>query len=68
MTHVNGRATHESLAPPAMRVQGGSENDQGVQITPERLHQIRGLLAEAFDPAQIKWRVTATSTQQTRWL
>ncbi len=66
MPHVNGGATHEPLTPPATQVQDGSENGQGVQIMPERLHQIRELLADAFDPAQIKWRVTATSTQQTR--
>lgn len=66
MPHVNGGTTHESLTPPATRAQGESENNHGMQLTPERLHQIRELLAEAFDPAQIKWRVTATSTQQTR--
>jgi hypothetical protein len=65
MAHVNGEASYESLAPPAMGVQGGPEN-HGVQLTPDRLHQIRGLLAEPFDPAEIKWRVTATSTQQTK--
>ena len=66
MPHVNGGATHESLAPPATQVQGETVNGHAVQMTPDRLHQIRDLLAEAFDPAQIKWRVTATSTQQTR--
>ena len=62
MTHVNGGATHEPLTPPTTQLQDGGENGQGVQIPPERLQQIRELLAEAFDPAQIKWRVTATDT------
>jgi hypothetical protein len=32
--------------------------------SPEHLQKIRELLSEAFDPAEIKWRVTATSTYQ----
>jgi hypothetical protein len=35
-------------------------------MSPERLNKIRELLNEPFDPGEIKWRVTATSTQQTK--
>lgn len=66
MSYLNGAATHESSALPAMSVQSGSENGHGVQIVPERLQEIRQLLNEPFDPGEIKWRVTATSTQQTK--
>jgi hypothetical protein len=36
------------------------------RFTPERLQDIKQQLIEPFDPAEIKWRVTATSTQQTK--
>ena len=35
-------------------------------MSPERLKKIREQLSEPFDPGEIKWRVTATSTQQTK--
>src|SRR5205814_4680930 len=41
-------------------------NHQVDQTSPERLQKIRELLSEPFDPGEIKWRVTATSTNQTR--
>jgi hypothetical protein len=66
MSQVNGAAPHESSALPAVSVRSGSENGHGVQSAPERLQEIRQLLNEPFDPAEIKWRVTATSTQQTK--
>ncbi len=66
MPHVNGGTTHEPLTPPATLVQGGTGNGHAEQMTPEQLYQVRELLSGPFDPAQIKWRVTATSTQQTR--
>lgn len=66
MPHVNGGATDKSLPPPAIRVQAESANGHAVEGTPERLQDIKDRLAEPFDPAEIKWRVTATSTQQNR--
>ena len=65
MAHVNGTATHDITARPDVAL-AESPNNHGMQISPERLKEVRGLLAAAFDPAEIKWRVTATSTQQTR--
>ena len=35
-------------------------------FTPARIEEIRIQLLDPFDPAEIKWRVTATSTQQSR--
>src|SRR5260370_9266970 len=35
-------------------------------MSPERLQKIRELLSEPFDPGEIKWRVTATSTYQSK--
>ena len=42
------------------------DNHQVDQMSPERLQKIRELLSEPFDPGEIKWRVTATSTNQTK--
>jgi hypothetical protein len=42
------------------------DGNHSVQMSPERLNKIRELLNEPFDPGEIKWRVTATSTQQTK--
>ncbi|MBK7926002.1 MAG: hypothetical protein IPJ98_00495 [Bryobacterales bacterium] len=65
MSYVNGAVTHghamqSSAVPPnlEMETRGG--------FTPERVAGIRERLSEPFDPAEIKWRVTATSTQQSR--
>jgi hypothetical protein len=66
MVHVNGGATDDSLPPPAVRAQAENANGHAVEVTPERLQEIKDRLGEPFDPAEIKWRVTATSTQQTR--
>lgn len=65
MAHVNGAANRESTSPPMIPVESESK-DTGAQVAPERLAEIRELMAEPFDPAEIKWRVTATSTQQTK--
>ncbi len=65
MAHVNGTATHDITARPDA-AWAESPNNHGIQISPERLKEVRELLAAAFDPAEIKWRITATSTQQTR--
>lgn len=65
MAHVNGAATHESL-PPTIPAEKGNVNGSGAHTAPERLAEIRELLLEPFDPGEIKWRVTATSTRQTK--
>ena len=65
MAHVNGAANHEPTSPPMIPIESGTR-DTGAQVAPERLAEIRELMAEPFDPAEIKWRVTATSTQQTK--
>ena len=66
MAHVNGAAIHESLSPPTIPVASENGRAHGGHLTPERIAEIRELLGEPFDPAEIKWRVTATSTQQTK--
>ena len=42
-----------------------ADNGHGAHTSPGQLQKIRELLSEPFDPAEIKWRVTATSTHQT---
>lgn len=66
MAYVNGTAMDQPSTPPFLAVPGNSDNSQGVQMTTERLQKIREMLTEPFDPGEIKWRVTATSTQQTK--
>ncbi len=44
---------------------GAGDNGHGGHMSPEHLQKIRDLLIEPFDPGEIKWRVTATSTRQT---
>jgi len=66
MAYVNGTATSESSAPPIISAQGSDGNGEETLRTPERLQKIREMLTEPFDPGEIKWRVTATSTQQTK--
>src|SRR5437867_4446805 len=64
MAYLNG-ATQQNTAPPwvALNSQQGAH---GMQFTPERMSEIRDRLAEPFYPEEIKWRVTATSTTQTK--
>ena len=64
MRQVNGAATYES--PPAISVPTEKGSDPGGKFASERLAEIRERLAEPFDPGEIKWRVTATSTKQTK--
>lgn len=66
MAHVNGTATYESLSPPIIPVASENGRGPGEHLTPERIAEIRERLAEPFDPGAIKWRVTATSTKQTK--
>lgn len=62
--HVNGVVSHETLVPPIATA--FTETQPQNPISAERMQQIRAQMAEPFDPGEIKWRVTATSTQQTR--
>src|SRR5262245_4417372 len=64
MSYVNGHG-QESLLSDGNAVVAANRN-QSVQMSRERLNKIRELLSEPFDPEEIKWRVTATSTQQTK--
>jgi hypothetical protein len=63
MAHVNGAVTCES---PTISVPVENSSTSGVKFAPERLEDIRHQLTEPFDPGEIKWRVTATSTKQTK--
>ncbi len=63
MAYMNG-ATETATAPPLATAPNPETNARGEQFPPERLKEIHGQLAEPFDPGEIKWRVTATSTQQ----
>lgn len=65
MAYVNGAAHHEQSPLERAAVINCGDN-QPVPVPPERLQKIRELLSEPFDPGEIKWRVTATSTQQTK--
>jgi hypothetical protein len=64
MLQVNGPATYDS--PPTISVPAENGSDSEEKFAPERLAEIREQLAEPFDPEEIKWRVTATSTKQTK--
>jgi hypothetical protein len=64
MSYVNGTAPHDS--PPASSGAVAGENNHREPMSPERWHEVREALSEPFDPGEIKWRVTATSTQQTK--
>src|SRR5439155_1881445 len=66
MASANGAngATHESPLPAAIATIAASHNGRGRHTSPERLQKIRALLNKPFDPSEIKWRVTATSTHQ----
>ena len=62
---ANGAESHDSSQPVVASI-AGSDNRQLDQMSPERLQKIREQLSEPFDPGEIKWRVTATSTYQTK--
>jgi len=64
MAHLNGAATYESPPTTASPNENGGGSDN--KFTLEMLTDIRERLAEPFDPGEIKWRVTATSTKQTK--
>jgi hypothetical protein len=67
MAHVNGAngsAIQDMPQLPAIATIAGGDNHQADRMLPERLRKVRALLTEPFDPGEIKWRVTATSTNQ----
>jgi hypothetical protein len=66
MLYGNGAngASHDSPQSAALAVIAAGDNLQTVNRSPERLQKIRELLIEPFDPSEIRWRVTATSTHQ----
>jgi hypothetical protein len=66
MTNGNGAngASHESPQSSALAVIATGANGHSDYTSPERLQNIRELLNAPFDPSEIKWRVTATSTHQ----
>jgi hypothetical protein len=67
MSHANGAngaATHDGPQFAAVATIAADNNHQIDQTSPERLQKIRELLSEPFDTAEIKWRDTATSTNQ----
>src|SRR3989442_5431825 len=69
MAHVNGAngaASHDLPQFAAAAGIAASDHHQIDQMSPERLQKIRELLNEPFDSGVIKWRVTATSTNQTK--
>src|SRR5881394_3687380 len=67
MAHVNGAngaASHDLPQIPAVVAIADRDNHQVGRISVARLQTIRGRLSEPFDPSEIRWRVTATSTRQ----
>src|SRR5881397_2039510 len=69
MSHANGAngaATHDLPQFAAVASIAADNNHQVDQMSPERLQKIRELLSEPFDSGEIKWRVTATSTYQSK--
>jgi hypothetical protein len=64
MSYANGSGQESTLSEGLAAV--AANGSHSVQMSPERLNKIRELLSEPFDPGEIKWRVTATSTQQTK--
>ncbi len=62
--YVNGVTSHEHLAPPPATALEGVQPQDASKF--DRIQHVREQMAEPFDPGEIKWRVTATSTQQTR--
>jgi hypothetical protein len=65
--YVNGAAVpQETLTPPVATASGMNGLVAAPGVSPARLEEIRKQLLDPFDPAEIKWRVTATSTQNGR--
>ena len=65
--HVNGTAgMQDNSVPPIATAPGMDGMVAHSGFTAARIEEIRNQLLEPFDPAEIKWRVTATSSQQGR--
>ena len=65
--YVNGTAgTQDNSAPPIATAPGMDGMVAPNGFTPARIEEIRIQLLDPFDSAEIKWRVTATSSQQSR--
>ena len=65
--YVNGTAgTQDNSTPPIATAPGMDGTVAHSGFTPARVEEIRNQLLDPFDPAEIKWRVTATSSQQGR--
>src|ERR1700719_3703304 len=60
---ANG-TNHDSSQTAALLEVATADNGHNGQKSEEHLQRVRELLIEAFDPGEIKWRVTATSTHQ----
>lgn len=66
MAYVNGAARERpGSVPPAMTAPV-SDLAETATMNKERFQEIKQRLIEPFDPEEIKWRVTATSTIQTK--
>ena len=65
--YVNGAGVpQDNSAPPVATAPRIDGLVAASGVTPARIEEIRRLLLDPFDPAEIKWRVTATSTQNGR--
>jgi hypothetical protein len=64
MSYVNGSGRESSLSESVAAV--AANGNHSAHVSQEHLNKIRERLSEPFDPSEIKWRVTATSTQQTK--
>jgi hypothetical protein len=68
MAYGNGAngASHDLPQSAALAVMTADDNGKSnnVHMSAEQLQKIREMLSEPFDAGEIKWRVTATSTQQ----
>lgn len=65
MKYANGAAQEATIVPPVVTTQATADA-HGEQFSLERRKEIKMSLEVPFDPSKIKWRVTATSTQQTQ--
>lgn len=65
MKYANGAAQEATTIPPVVTTQATADA-HGEQFSLERRKEIKMSLEVPFDPSEIKWRVTATSTQQTQ--
>jgi len=66
MTYMNGAAQQAAMNPAAVTGQATADAHGEQQFSLERRKEIKRDLEVPFDPGEIKWRVTATSTQQTQ--